>query len=367
MAGLFDFSSAEDILKQRMATTEKNRLQMLRDVSQGAPRPDVARLGANLGYILGRKLFGGQSDTSKVEDARASGEALLAAQAAGAGSTYKEGFTPEGSSYSPEALEQFRKEDQDALGLLDPELKKEVIKKRLLDGADLSTSAGTSEFAEKVQASGIASIKELETLQSKAAGQRTQENQVAKADFMQKTAFDVNQNIDRQKDPEGHLTAWVKALRGNPLTQNEATTAEGRLMTHLLSKDKNSGRKIPKANTLSAVESHMINTGLAEQLPDDSVTAAKYWMSEKVEEYMREDMTTGEAMVQASIDIKSHMGKTPEDWFGFIGGNPTLDIPGAVNPDEEVADVPTKETTDEAPNPMGVGSGRFTVKRKGAE
>ena len=344
MAGLFDFSSAEDILKQRMATTEKNRLQMLRDVSQGAPRPDVARLGANLGYILGRKLFGGQSDTSKVEDARASGEALLAAQAAGAGSTYKEGFTPEGSSYSPEALEQFRKEDQDALGLLDPELKKEVIKKRLLDGADLSTSAGTSEFAEKARAYGI-----------------------AKADFMQNTAFDVNQNIDRQKDPEGHLTAWVKALRGNPLTQKEATTAEGRLMTHLLSKDKNSGRKIPKANTLSAVESHMINTGLAEQLPDDSVTAAKYWMSEKVEEYMREGMTTGEAMVQASIDLKPHMGMTPESFWGFVSGDPTLDIPGAVNPDEEVADVPTKETTDEAPNPMGVGSGRFTVKRKGAE
>ena len=366
MAGLFDFSSAEDILKQRQEATRKNTLGIMDRVGRSGNQSERAAgaVGGLLAMMAGQ-AFSGPSDASKVADARASGEALSAAQAAGVGSTNKEGFTPEGSSYSPEVARQFAEQDKASLGLLDPELRREVVKKRLLGGADLSTSAGTSEFAEKARASGIASIKELETLQSKAAEQRINENQVAKVSFMQEAAGDINQKIDRQKDPEGHLTAWVKALRGNPLTQKEATTAEGRLMTHLLSKDKNSGRKIPKANTLSAVESHMINTGLAEQLPDDSVTAAKYWMGEKVEDYMREGMTTGEAMVQASIDLKPHMGKTPEDWGGLVGGNPTLDIPGAVNPDEEVADVPTEEPTDEAPNPMGAG--RFKVKRKGAE
>ena len=44
-----------------MAKTEENRLQMLRDVSQGADIPEVVRLGANLGYLLGKSLFGGKS------------------------------------------------------------------------------------------------------------------------------------------------------------------------------------------------------------------------------------------------------------------------------------------------------------------
>lgn len=360
MAGLFDFSSAEDILKQRQEATRKNTLGIMDRVGRSGNQSERAAgaVGGLLAMMAGQ-AFSGPSDASKVADARASGEALSAAQAAGVGS--------EGSSYSPEVARQFAEQDKSSLGLLDPELRREVVKKRLLGGADLSTSAGTSEFAEKARASGIASIKELETLQTKAAGQKTQENQVAKVSFMQEAAGDINQKIDRQKDPIGHLSLWADTLRGNSLTQTEANSAEGKLMTALIAKDAKAGggRKIPKANTLSAVESHMVNTGLAEQLPDDSVTAAKYWMSEKVEDYMRGGKTTGEAMVQASIDIKSHMGKTKEGWFGLIGGNPTLDIPGAVNPDEEVADVATEETTRTSPNPMGAG--RFTVKRKGAE
>ena len=70
MAGLFDFKSAEDILQECMAKTEENRLQMLRDVSQGADRPEVVRLGANLGYLLGKSLFGGKSEKEQLKETR---------------------------------------------------------------------------------------------------------------------------------------------------------------------------------------------------------------------------------------------------------------------------------------------------------
>ena len=168
MAGLFDFSSAEDILKQRQEATRKNTLGIMDRVGRSGNQSERAAgaVGGLLAMMAGQ-AFSGPSDASKVADARASGEALSAAQAAGVGS--------EGSSYSPEVARQFAEQDKSSLGLLDPELRREVVKKRLLGGADLSTSAGTSEFAEKARASGIASIKELETLKAKAAGQKTQE------------------------------------------------------------------------------------------------------------------------------------------------------------------------------------------------
>jgi hypothetical protein len=122
MAGLFDFKSAEQILQERRATTEQNRLQMLRDVSQGANRPEVVRLGANLGYLLGKSLFGGKSEKEQLTEAREMGETTQAMEQAGVGT--------EGSSYGAGVQQQAQAEEQRRLGLLPQEMQDAVRKEK---------------------------------------------------------------------------------------------------------------------------------------------------------------------------------------------------------------------------------------------
>jgi len=118
MAGLFDFKSAEQILQERMDRTEQNRLEMLKAISQGAPRPDVARLGANLGYILGKSLFGGKSEKEQLKDTRDMGETTQAMEQAGVGGEGSAQFDGEGSSYGAGVLQQAKEEEKRRLGLL---------------------------------------------------------------------------------------------------------------------------------------------------------------------------------------------------------------------------------------------------------
>ena len=131
MASIYDSNSAAKLLEERQASTNKNLLGLMNQNNSGRTQGEKAAssLGSLLAVLAGQAL-GGASDTSLVADAQASGEALAAAQAAGVGSTYKEGFTPEGSSYSPEALEQLRKNDQDSLGLLGSRLRDAVTQDR---------------------------------------------------------------------------------------------------------------------------------------------------------------------------------------------------------------------------------------------
>jgi hypothetical protein len=130
MAGLFDFKSAEDILQERMAKTEQNRLQMLKDISQGAPRPDVARLGANLGYLLGKSLFGGKSEKEQLKETREMGETTQAMEQAGVGGEGSAQFDGEGSSYGAGVLQQAQAEEQRRLGLLSEDVQQAIGEER---------------------------------------------------------------------------------------------------------------------------------------------------------------------------------------------------------------------------------------------
>jgi len=130
MAGLFDFKSAEDILQERMAKTEENRLQMLRDVSQGADRPEVVRLGANLGYLLGKSLFGGKSEKEQLKETREMGETTQAMEQAGVGGEGSAQFDGEGSSYGAGVLQQAKAEEQRRLGLLPQEMQDAIEDER---------------------------------------------------------------------------------------------------------------------------------------------------------------------------------------------------------------------------------------------
>ena len=153
MAGLFDFKSAEQILQERMATTEQNRLQMLKDISQGAPRPDVARLGANLGYLLGKSLFGGKSEQEQLKETRDMGETTQAMEQAGVGG--------EGSSYGAGVLQQAKAEEQRRLGLLPQEMQDAIGEERqakqleqAFQNVDMNDSKQTAELFKLAVASG---------------------------------------------------------------------------------------------------------------------------------------------------------------------------------------------------------------------
>ena len=161
MAGLFDFKSAEQILQERMATTEQNRLQMLKDISQGAPRPDVARLGANLGYLLGKSLFGGKSEQEQLKETRDMGETTQAMEQAGVGGEGSAQFDGEGSSYGAGVLQQAKAEEQRRLGLLPQEMQDAIGEERqakqleqAFQNVDMNDSKQTAELFKLAVASG---------------------------------------------------------------------------------------------------------------------------------------------------------------------------------------------------------------------
>ena len=123
MASIYDSNSAAKMVAERQATTQKNLLGLMSQTGRNGTQGEKAASSVGgLLAILAGKAFSGGSDASKLSDAQASGEALAAAQAAGVGT--------EGSGYSPEAMEQFRKDDQNSLGLLGPGLRDAVTQDR---------------------------------------------------------------------------------------------------------------------------------------------------------------------------------------------------------------------------------------------
>ncbi len=161
MAGLFDFKSAEDILQERMAKTEENRLQMLKDVSQGADRPEVVRLGANLGYLLGKSLFGGKSEKEQLKETREMGETTQAMEQAGVGGEGSAQFDVEGSSYGAGVLDQARAEEQIRMGLLPQEMQEAIGEERqakqleqAFQNVDMNDPKQTAELVRLAIASG---------------------------------------------------------------------------------------------------------------------------------------------------------------------------------------------------------------------
>jgi len=161
MAGLFDFKSAEQILQERRATTEQNRLQMLKDVSQGAKRPEVVRLGANLGYLLGKSLFGGKSEKEQLTEAREMGETTRVMEQADVGGEGSAQWDGEGSSYGQGVLDQAKEEEQRRIGLLPQDMQDAIGEERqakqleqAFQNVDMDDPKATAELVKLAIASG---------------------------------------------------------------------------------------------------------------------------------------------------------------------------------------------------------------------
>lgn len=116
MAGMFDFSSAEDLLRQRQEDTRKNSQAIINKIGQSGTQGEKAAgsVGGLLAMMAG-KAFGGPSDADKLADVMATGAASRAGRDSGV---------------TPEVASQLAAADKASLGLLDPQMRASLLQDR---------------------------------------------------------------------------------------------------------------------------------------------------------------------------------------------------------------------------------------------
>ena len=135
MAGMFDFKSAESILKERQAATKKNTMGIIasnkqsgRMVAEQAAADVGGLLTAMAMFAMGKGKGGG--DAAKLTKSREMGEVVKSMEANGVGT--------EGSGYGPGVMEQARQQDVESLGVLPPDMQKAENTKRKFEALDTS-------------------------------------------------------------------------------------------------------------------------------------------------------------------------------------------------------------------------------------
>ena len=327
MAGLFDFKSAEQILQERRATTEQNRLQMLKDVSQGAKRPEVVRLGANLGYLLGKSLFGGKSEKEQLKETREMGETTQAMEQAGVGGEGSAQFDGEGSSYGAGVLQQAQAEEQRRLGLLPQEMQDAIGEERRAEqlqqqfsSIDISSPEALQEgFKAAVTAGNTELANVYGTMYKQSVANKQAEQAVEKKRIFSDVQQQVASEFNPTKDPVGFNQAMFNRLSSNPLTSELATTYQGNLLK--IGNDNmqrkadaaNKSYTAPNTNVIKTVSSGTVNDPFAKDLSDNDLMNYNLFISSRVTELLNQ-VPLDKAMSMARKEAQEGV-KKEESWW----------------------------------------------------
>ena len=332
MAGLFDFKSAEDILQERMATTEKNRLEMLKSISQGAPRPDVARLGANLGYILGKSLFGGKSEKEQLKETREMGETTQAMEQAGVGGEGSAQFDGEGSSYGAGVLDQARAEEQRRLGLLPEEMQRAIGEERQAKQLQQQFSSIDMKSPEALQegfkAAVTAGNTELANVYGTMYKQSVANKKAEQAVETKRIFSDVQQQVmtqfDPTKDPVGFNQTMFKELSANPLTDDLAKPYQDNLLDignkrmQRKADKANEPWTVPNTNVMKMVSTGTVNDPVAAKLGDNDLMNYNLYISSRTTELLKQvplDQAMSMARQEAQTGVEKKTGWWVDDAF----------------------------------------------------